>query len=201
MPRPLGKEVQTTTFVDANLYHDLISGRSVTGVLHLLNKTPIDWFSKLQSTVETATFGSEYVAARTATEQIIDLCNTLQYLGVPVRGVSMMFGDNETVVNTASVPYARLQKRRVTLSYHKVREAVAAGIMRFHHVRGKLNPADILSKHWDYTSIWKVLKPLMFWKGNTKELVLPFPEEEIVTKQGTAIPEGDATSVERDPAG
>jgi hypothetical protein len=48
MPRPLGKEVQTTTFVDANLYHDLISGRLATGILHLLlNKTPIDWFSKL----------------------------------------------------------------------------------------------------------------------------------------------------------
>jgi Reverse transcriptase (RNA-dependent DNA polymerase) len=62
MLRPLGKEVQTTTFVDANLYHDLISGRLVTGILHLLNKTPIDWFSKLRSTVETATFGSKYVA-------------------------------------------------------------------------------------------------------------------------------------------
>jgi hypothetical protein len=41
----------------------------------------------------------------------------------------------------------------------------------------------------------------MFWQGDTKELVLPFPEEEIVTKQGTAIPEGDAASVEKDPLG
>ncbi len=73
MPRPLGKPVKTSSYFDANLYHDLISGRSVTGILHLLNKTPIDWFSKLQSTVETATFGSEYVAGRTCTEQIIDL--------------------------------------------------------------------------------------------------------------------------------
>jgi hypothetical protein len=71
MPCPLGKEVVTTSFVDANLYHDLISSRSVTGCLHMINKTPIDWFSKLQSTVETATFGSEYVAARTCTEQIM----------------------------------------------------------------------------------------------------------------------------------
>ena len=201
MPRPLGKEVQTTTFVDANLYHDLISGRSVTGVLHLLNKTPIDWFSKLQSTVETATFGSEYVAARTATEQIIDLRNTLRYLGVPIRGTSMMFGDNESVVNTASVPHARLLKRHVALSYHKVREAVAAGIMRFHHVRGKLNPADILSKHWDYSSIWQLLKPLMFWQGDTKELVLPLPEEEIVVKQGSAVDACDAVGDEEDPPG
>jgi hypothetical protein len=73
--------------------------------------------------------------------------------------------------------------------------------MRFHHVRGKLNPADILSKHWDYTFIWNVLKPLMFWQGNTKELVLPFPKEEIVTKQGTVSPKGDADVGEKDPDG
>ena len=52
----------------------------VTGILHFFNKTPINWFSKLQSTVDTATFGSEYVAARTCTEQIIDLRMTLRYL-------------------------------------------------------------------------------------------------------------------------
>ena len=91
-PRPLGKEVKTTSFVDANLYHDLVSGKSVTGILHMLNQTVIDSYSKLQATVETATFGSEYVAARTATEQIIDLRLTLRYLGVPLLGVSMLFG-------------------------------------------------------------------------------------------------------------
>ena len=55
-------------------------------VCDFLNKTPIDWFSKLQSTVATATFGSEYVSARTCVEQLINLRNTLRYLGVPVHG-------------------------------------------------------------------------------------------------------------------
>ena len=50
-------------FVDANLYHDIVTGRSVTGILHLVNKTPIEWYSKKQGTVETTTFGSEFVAA------------------------------------------------------------------------------------------------------------------------------------------
>jgi hypothetical protein len=79
-PTPLGKEVLMTSFFDANLYHDIITGKSVTGILHMFNKTPIDWFSKLQGTVETATFGSEYVAAKTCTEQIIALRLTLCYL-------------------------------------------------------------------------------------------------------------------------
>jgi len=48
--------------------------------------TPVDWYSTLRTAVETATFGSECVAARTATEQILDLHLTLCYLGVPLHG-------------------------------------------------------------------------------------------------------------------
>ena len=90
IPTPRGKAIVSTHFVDANLYHDLVSGRSVTGILHMWNKCIIDWYSKLQSTVETATFGSEYVAARRCTEQILDLRLTARYLGVPVEGPAMM---------------------------------------------------------------------------------------------------------------
>ena len=70
-PQPLGKTVMLTTYVDANLYHDMITGRSVTGIIHLINKTPFEWYSKKQSTVETATYGSEFTAARIATDHII----------------------------------------------------------------------------------------------------------------------------------
>jgi hypothetical protein len=170
-PKPLGKPVRSSHYVDANLMHDLISGRSVTGIIDFFNKTPIDWYSKLQSTVETATFGSEYVAARTCTERIIDFRLTLRYLGVPVLGSSMMFGDNESVVNAASVPQSRLHKRHNALSYHRTREAIAAGITRFHHIPGVINPADILSKHWGHADIWDTLKPIMFWQGDTADIV------------------------------
>ena len=36
-PEPLGKCVPFTTYVDANLYHDMMTGRSVTGIIHLIN--------------------------------------------------------------------------------------------------------------------------------------------------------------------
>ena len=39
IPEALGKEVMSVTYVDANLLHDLLTGRSVTGILHMLNKT------------------------------------------------------------------------------------------------------------------------------------------------------------------
>ena len=169
-PEPLGHPVTLTHFVDANLYHDMLTGRSVTGILHLANQTPIDWFCKKQATVETATYGSEFVAARTCVEQIIDLRNTLRYLGVPVREKSRMFGDNKSVVDSATRIHAKLHKRHTALSFHRVREAIASGFVSFHFVNGKRNPANILSKHWSFGDVWPLLQPLLFWAGDTDQI-------------------------------
>ena len=170
-PEPKGKSALMITYVDANLMHDILTGRSATGILHFLNQTPIDWFSKKQSTVETATYGSEFVAARTATEQILDLRFTLRYLGVPLENEVYMFGDNESVVKSASIPHSKIHKRHVLLSFHRVREAIASKMLRFIHIKGIINPADILSKHWRYSSIWPMLQALLFWKGDTARLI------------------------------
>ena len=84
-PKPLGKSVTSTSTLDANLLQCLVTGTSVTAYLHFCNQTPTDWYSKKQATVETATYGSEFVAAKTATEQIMDLRYTLRYLDVPIK--------------------------------------------------------------------------------------------------------------------
>ena len=118
IPKPLGKHVQTTHYVDANLHHDLATGKAVTAALHFLNQTPIDAYTKRQSTVETATYGSEFVAARTAVDQIIDIRTTLRYLGVPIRDKSYMFGDNKSVVTSSTIPNSTISKRHHLASYH-----------------------------------------------------------------------------------
>ena len=58
LPQPKEKTVRMTSMVDANLMHCKVTGKSATGILHLINQTPVDWFSRKQSTVETATYGS-----------------------------------------------------------------------------------------------------------------------------------------------
>jgi hypothetical protein len=146
-PEALGQYVTLTHYVDANLFHDIsITGHSVTGILYLVNKTPIDWYSKKQASVETATYGSEYVAARTCVEQVMDLRLTLRYLGVPIRDKSYMFGDNKTVAESSIRPHAKLHKRPMALSFHRVREAIATKIVGFYHVDGVRNPADTSGK-------------------------------------------------------
>ena len=104
-------------------------------------------------------------------EQILDLRNTLQYLDVPIKTKSFIFRDNMSVVDSSMTPYAKIHKRRVTVSFHRVREAIAAKIIRYHFINGEINPADILSKHWGYAQVWPILQPLLYWQGDTAKLL------------------------------
>ena len=67
-PEPLGKSVTLTNYIDAILMHDVTTCCSVTVCLHFINGMPIDAYSKKQPTVETATYGSEFVAACTCVQ-------------------------------------------------------------------------------------------------------------------------------------
>ena len=72
-PAPLGKPIRTWSQVDANLMHDVVMGRSASGVIEYLNQLPTDWMATRQPQVETVMHGSEFMVARQGTERLIDL--------------------------------------------------------------------------------------------------------------------------------
>ena len=82
MLEPKGKLCTLTCYVDADHGRDQLIRRSVTGIILLLNNTPILWVSKRQNTVETSTYGSELVASRIAIEHIIAMRYCLRMLRV-----------------------------------------------------------------------------------------------------------------------
>ena len=168
LPAPKGKCVRTTHFVDANLGHDKVTGRSCSGIISMLNMTPMDWFCKLQNTVETATYSSEFTVARQAVDKILAERYKLRALGVPIDGPAFMFGDNKSVVLSSSIPTHGLNKRHNFLAYHRVRECIAAThdgdpILRFFHIDGKDNPADIQTKSLPGSEIYCNMKPWLHW--------------------------------------
>ena len=116
VPLPKGNLVRATTFVDANIVQCKVTGYAATGMLHLLNQTPVDWFSNKQATVETATHGSEFVTARHATEQIIAEKLTLQYMGIPLEEAASRLGDNQCIIKTSTIPHSDLNKRHNALT-------------------------------------------------------------------------------------
>ena len=70
----------------------------------------------------------------------------LRSLGVDLDGPTLMLGDNMSVVLNTSVPSSVLKKKHNAIAYHRVREAIAAKVMRFAYVKSKDNVSDILTK-------------------------------------------------------
>jgi hypothetical protein len=188
---PEGKYVTLSHYFDANLYHDMVTGRSVTAILHFLNQTLMDWYSKKQATVETATFGSEFITARTTIDQIVDLQMTLCYLGIPIQEKSYVFRDNKTVIDASLTPHAKLHKRHNALSFHRVQEAVASKYFTIFHLPGKYNPANILRTipnkifSWWYggmvapdstfhraTVLPSLLAKTLWWSGDMEDFIM-----------------------------
>ena len=156
--------------------HDILSGKAVTGVIHMWNNTPMDWYSKKQATSETATYGTEFISCRTAFEQVIDHRNLIRYLGVPLQHITFAFGDNESQVHSASDPDAKMSKRHNILNFHFVWNIIAAKYINLLHLSSKFNFADVVSKNWNYTDVYdEILKPILHWEGPTDRMFADEP--------------------------
>jgi hypothetical protein len=86
LPPEKGPRVRMTVYVDADHAYDLVTRRSIAGILVMLNNTPTRWVSKRQKTVETSTYGTKLVAPRVATELILEVRYMLRSIGVALDG-------------------------------------------------------------------------------------------------------------------
>jgi hypothetical protein len=124
----------------------LVARRSVTGILLLLNNTPIRWLCKRQKLVESSTYGLELVAARVTTEIILETQYVLRSLGVQIDGPALMLGDNISVILNTSIPSRVLQKKHGAINYHRMRQVIAGKILRFAKIPSSENLADVFAK-------------------------------------------------------
>jgi hypothetical protein len=145
-PEPRGKSVVTRCYVDADHAGCLATRRSHTGVLIFVNEAPIIWFSKRQNTVESSTFGSEFIALKQAIDLVEGLRYKLRMMGVPIDETTSIYCDNEAVVTSTTCPESTLKKKHNAICYHRAREAQAAGHIRVGKILGTENPADAFTK-------------------------------------------------------
>ena len=149
--------------MDADHAGDSVTRRSRTGILIFLNSTPIIWYSKRQNTVETSTFGSEFVAMRQAFEIMNALKNKLRMFGVEILdGGTKVFGDNNAVVKNCSYPESTLSKKHHSINYHYVRKCVAAGVGLVYKVDTEENLADLFTKILDGAKREKILMRITY---------------------------------------
>lgn len=119
----------------------------------------------MQRTVETSTYGSEFIAARIATEHAIDHRYRLRMLGVPIENATLLIGDNRSVQTSGSIPSSTISKKHLSIAYHKVRENVAAGVIIFAWIGTQYNIADLLTKPLNGVLFRSLTAFILFGKG------------------------------------
>ena len=168
-PEIFGPILQTTILVDSDHAHDLKTRRSLTGLLAFVGSTPVMWLSKRQGSIASSTYAAEFSALRTATEEALSLRYMLRCLGcnIPSDGSSptRVFGDNLSVIQNVQNPAADLSKKHVAISFHVVREAVAARIIEPFWLKGRWNLSDLMTKQIPRTP-FKSHCDYIYWRPN-----------------------------------
>ena len=129
MPESKGKSVVTSCFVNTTYAGNIISCQLYTGILIYVQNAPIIWFPKHQNTVESSSFGSDFVL-RTAKEMVVALHYKLRMFGVPIDDPTNVFCDNNGIVKNTTIPEFMLSNKHNVINYHANHKAVVALILR-----------------------------------------------------------------------
>ncbi len=93
-----------------------------------------------------SSFGSEFIALKTAVELIEGMRHKLHMFGIPIDGPCSVFCDNEATVESSTIPKSTLKKKHNAIAYHNVRESVAMGVIQIGHIHSSVKLADMLTK-------------------------------------------------------
>ena len=146
VPKPMVDEMEISVFVDSDHAHDKVTRRSMTGMIIFVGRTPIFYSSKRQGAIETSTYSAEFCALKQATEEAISVRYMLRCLGVTVTRPTRIFGDNNGVIQNATLKDSLLKKKHTAINYHRVREATVARIVHPIWIRTDNNFADLMTK-------------------------------------------------------
>jgi hypothetical protein len=165
MPTPLTeKRAQITIMVDSDHAHFEVTRRSVSRILVFINLTPVRWYSKIQKTVETSTYGSELVAARIATDIALEFRFNIRMMGFALD-CPVNIGDNQSVILNTTIPSSQLKKKIHACAYHRIWEIITCRAIRFLHCQATLNAADILTKPLNGIMHRRIIEPILCGDG------------------------------------
>ena len=146
MPEPRGVGFIMRAKVNADHAADTMTRRLCTGFLVFLNSALIHWWSKKQTSVESSSFGSEFIAMKQCCEYLWGLCYKLRMLRIPCDEPSLVYGDIQSVLANTTIPDLALKKKSQSIAYHFMREGSAHDEWRTTYVNIHKNEADLLTK-------------------------------------------------------
>jgi hypothetical protein len=128
----------------------------------MMNGGPIAWQAKVQ---DSASGGgsqeSEYKALYLAVTQAIWFRHLLLAMGYPQETSTIMFEDNQGVINFSHNPINQSLLKHVEVKYHVIRDYIKAQQIQLVKIDTKDNLSDMLTKPLAVAIFWTIIARLL----------------------------------------
>ena len=110
MPKPWDQIFIISAYVDSKHDGDTVTIIPRTGFFIYCKNALVYWTSNKQGSIETSSFGSEFVAMKVCTEYIWGLKFKFHMMGIQCNCPSFIYGDNQYVLANKTMPHSMLDK-------------------------------------------------------------------------------------------
>ena len=147
------------------------SARSRHGYVITYHGYPLLWKSQMQSEIALSSTESEYIGISHGLRDVIPIMETLKEMksnGIMINDVTSrvhckVFEDNSGAIEMAKVHKYRPCTKHVNVKYHHFRDYVTRGEVTVSAIGTKQQPADILTKPVNETTLKRHRKTIMGW--------------------------------------
>jgi hypothetical protein len=147
--------------VDAAHATDLVTRRSITGLVFMFGGGPLAYKSKIQSTVSTSSTEAEFLAAVHAAKIAKYLRSILLELGYPQIRPTTLFEDNAAAILMVNASRPTPRARHIDIQHFALQEWKANQEIVLSHIPGVVNSADSLTKSLGSTLHHRHVRRLM----------------------------------------
>ncbi len=150
---------------------DRDSARSRHRYIVMYNGCTLLWKSQMQTEIALSSTESEYIGISSGLRDVIPIMRTLKEMKeeefligrIDSDVYCRVFDDNSGALEMAKVHKYRPCTKHMNVKYHHFRDYVTRGDVTLHAIRTDDQPADMLTKPLNYSTLTRHRKTVMGW--------------------------------------
>ncbi|KAH6583062.1 hypothetical protein BASA60_001634 [Batrachochytrium salamandrivorans] len=148
---------------------------NTSGYVFFLGNSCISWRSSKQTAVALSTAETEYVAATTATQELLFLKTFLTKIGYPINKTTTLYSDSQSAIaNTKNIQLRHASNKHTDIKLHFPKDQVKLGNVNLEYINTQDQVADILIKGSSKTRLLQARKSTRFAPSSRRGGVLRY---------------------------
>jgi hypothetical protein len=140
-------DVTITAYCDSDFSGDVVDSKSTTGYVIKIGHCLVSWRTTKQKCISTSTVEAEYIAACTASKELIWVKRLVEeILGGKLKVKPTLYIDNNGALCLANNDAMSEKTKHIRYTNHFVKECVNSGVFELKHIATQLNHADMMTK-------------------------------------------------------